>query len=130
MLQDKLRLQAQANSLEQRLEAVLQDKFLAKSFDAETPIDKTLAYLHSVIKVSSQCQHLLCALHVLSSRPDQQQLGAASPSIDTHDGGNGLADIGHVCVYSVTAQQVVDPLNTLLLTTCPSISYLPKLVMS
>lgn len=53
MLEDKLRLQQQANSLEERLEAVLHDKFHAKTFDAETPIDKTLAFLHSVIKVSS-----------------------------------------------------------------------------
>lgn len=59
MLEDKLRLQEQANSLEQRLEAVLHDKFHAKSFDAETPIDKTLAYLHNVIKVINLCQ-LLC----------------------------------------------------------------------
>ncbi len=51
MLEDKLRLQEQADSLSQRLEAVLHDKFERKSFDADTPIDKTLAYLESVIQV-------------------------------------------------------------------------------
>ena len=53
MLEDKLRLQQQADNLEQRLDAVLHDKFHTKSFDAATPIDKTLSFLHSVIKVSS-----------------------------------------------------------------------------
>ena len=53
MLQDKLRLQEQADSLSQQLEAVLHDKFERKRFDADTPIDKTLAYLHHVIKVRS-----------------------------------------------------------------------------
>lgn len=51
MLEDKLRLQEQADSLSQRLEAVLHDKFQRKSFDSDTPIDKTLAYLQSVIQV-------------------------------------------------------------------------------
>lgn len=51
MVEDKVRLQEQADSLSQRLEAVLHDKFERKSFDADTPIDKTLAYLQSVIQV-------------------------------------------------------------------------------
>jgi len=59
MLEDKLRLQEQADSLSQRLEAVLHDKFERKSFDAATPIDKTLAYLQSVIQV--QLARLLAA---------------------------------------------------------------------
>ena len=54
MLEDKLRLKEQADSLEQRLEAVLHDKFHAKAFDAQTPIDKTLAYLQNVIKVTCE----------------------------------------------------------------------------
>ena len=54
MLEDKLRLQQEADMLTQRLEAVLHDKFERKSFDADTPIDKTLAYLQCVIRV---CRH-------------------------------------------------------------------------
>ena len=52
MLEDKLRLQEEAEMLTQRLNAVLHDKFERKSFDADTPIDKTLAYLQCVIRVS------------------------------------------------------------------------------
>ena len=53
MEQERLQLQQQAESLAQRLEAVLSDKFVARSaFDADTPIDKTLAFLQDVIKVS------------------------------------------------------------------------------
>ena len=55
MLEDKLRLQEEADMLTQRLEAVLHDKFERKTFDADTPIDKTLAYLQCVIKVSFFC---------------------------------------------------------------------------
>ncbi|KAL3130461.1 hypothetical protein ABBQ38_008282 [Trebouxia sp. C0009 RCD-2024] len=67
MLEDKLRLQEQANSLEQRLEAVLHDKFHAKTFDAETPIDKTLAFLHNVIKGEvPPVQAALDLYHILS----------------------------------------------------------------
>lgn len=46
-----MRLQEQANSLSQRLEAALHDIFERNTFDADTPIDKTLAYLQSVIQV-------------------------------------------------------------------------------
>ena len=53
MLEDKLRIQAEADSLSQRLEAVLRDKFERRSFDADTPIDKTLGYLQCVIRVGS-----------------------------------------------------------------------------
>ncbi len=53
MEQERLQLQQQAESLAQRLEAVLSDKFVARTaFDADTPIDKTLAFLQDVIKVS------------------------------------------------------------------------------
>ena len=55
VVEDKVRLQEQADSLSQRLEAVLHDKFERKSFDADTPIDKTLAYLQSVIQVRFAC---------------------------------------------------------------------------
>lgn len=49
---EKDRLQQEADQLAQRLQAVLSEKFVERgSFDAETPIDKTLAYLQSVISV-------------------------------------------------------------------------------
>lgn len=52
MQQERLQLQQQAESIAQRLEAVLSDKFVARTaFDADTPIDKTLAFLQDVIKV-------------------------------------------------------------------------------
>ncbi|DBB07279.1 TPA: hypothetical protein ACH3X3_008783 [Trebouxia sp. C0006] len=67
VVEDKVRLQEQADSLSQRLEAVLHDKFERKSFDADTPIDKTLAYLQSVIQGSSlPVQAALDLYHILS----------------------------------------------------------------
>ena len=46
MDQEKAKLQQEADSLAQRLEAVLNDKFEPRtSFDADTPIDKTLNFL-------------------------------------------------------------------------------------
>jgi len=53
MQEGKLRLQQEAEKLAQQLQAVLNDKFVKKNtFDAETPIDKTLGYLETVISVS------------------------------------------------------------------------------
>lgn len=50
------KLQREANSLARRLEAVMHDKLKARTtFDATTPIDKTLEYLQNAIMVSSQC---------------------------------------------------------------------------
>lgn len=52
MDQEKAKLQQEADSLAQRLEAVLHDKFEPRtSFDADTPIDKTLNFLQSIIQV-------------------------------------------------------------------------------
>lgn len=49
---EKDRLQQEAEKLAQRLQAVLKGKFLERgSFDADTPIDKTLGYLQSIISV-------------------------------------------------------------------------------
>ncbi len=60
MQEEKLKLQQEAESLAQQLQAVLNDKFVSKStFDADTPIDKTLRYLQSMISVS------LCSFAVL-----------------------------------------------------------------
>ena len=65
MQEEQRKLQRKANSLAQRLEAVLHDKFTPRSgFDADTPIDKTLQFLQGVIAVSltthtiaSACMH-------------------------------------------------------------------------
>lgn len=55
MQQDRLRLELEAEALAQRLDAVLHDKFEHQSsgFDADTPIDKTLNFLHAFIAASS-----------------------------------------------------------------------------
>ena len=53
MQEEKVRLQQEAEHLAQQLQAVLKDKFVRRgTFDAETPIDKTLGYLENVISVS------------------------------------------------------------------------------
>ena len=53
MHEQQRKLQREANSLAQRLEAVLQDKFTPRTaFDADTPIDKTLKFLQECIGVS------------------------------------------------------------------------------
>lgn len=58
MDQEKAKLQQEADSLAQRLEAVLNDKFEPRtSFDADTPIDKTLNFLQSIISVSTCLPH-------------------------------------------------------------------------
>ena len=55
MSEEKERLRQEADSLAERLEAVMHDKFNPRqSFDADTPIDKTLNFLQSFIAVSSQ----------------------------------------------------------------------------
>ena len=54
MVEEKLQLQRQADSLVHRLDVVLHDKFKSTktAFDADTPIDKTLSYLQGIIKVT------------------------------------------------------------------------------
>ena len=52
MCEEKARLQQEADSLAQRLEAVMHDKFKPRAaFDADTPIDKTLNFLQAFIAV-------------------------------------------------------------------------------
>ena len=53
ILEEKLQLQRQAESLVHRLDVVLHNKFESTklAFDADTPIDKTLSYLQGIIKV-------------------------------------------------------------------------------
>lgn len=59
MQEEKARLQHEAEKLAQRLQAVLSEKFVRRgTFDAETPIDKTLGYLQSIMSVSG-AQHFL-----------------------------------------------------------------------
>ena len=54
MQEEKACLQQEAEKLAQQLQAVLSEKFVRQgTFDAETPIDKTLGYLQSVISVSA-----------------------------------------------------------------------------
>jgi len=56
MQEEKLKLQEEAEKLAQQLQAVLNDKFVRRNtFDAETPIDKTLGYLETIISVSLPC---------------------------------------------------------------------------
>lgn len=63
MSEEKERLRQEADSLAQRLEAVMHDKFNSRaSFDADTPIDKTLHFLQSFIAVCTP----LCALATTS----------------------------------------------------------------
>lgn len=52
--QEKAKLQQEADSLAEQLEAVLLDKFATSgtSFDADTPIDKTMKFLQSIIMVT------------------------------------------------------------------------------
>ena len=74
MQEEKLQLQQEAEKLAQQLQAVLSDKFARRStFDADTPIDKTLGYLQSIIGVSVTLpvimhKVLLAAYYILSSQ--------------------------------------------------------------
>lgn len=53
MHEEQRKLEREARSLALRLDAVLKDKFTPRtSFDADTPIDKTLKFLQKVIAVS------------------------------------------------------------------------------
>ena len=65
--EEKVRLEAEAQALAQQLQAVLSDKFSPQTdFDADTPIDKTLKILQTVIGVgSSIAVHLSAAAEPL-----------------------------------------------------------------
>ena len=63
--QEQRRLEQEAEGLAQRLDAVLQDKFASSSFDSDTPIDKTLGYLQSIIKVLLVCIHIVLVVAAL-----------------------------------------------------------------
>lgn len=60
--EEKGRLEAEAQALAQQLQAVLCDKFSPQTdFDADTPIDKTLKILQTVIGVSKRIVYLSAA---------------------------------------------------------------------
>ncbi|KAL0032220.1 hypothetical protein WJX77_011595 [Trebouxia sp. C0004] len=61
--QEKAKLQQEADSLAEQLEAVLHDKFATTStgFDADTPIDKTMKFLQSIIMELSIDEGKFCA---------------------------------------------------------------------
>ena len=78
--QEKAKLQQEADSLAEQLEAVLHDKFATNTtgFDADTPIDKTMKFLQSIIMVSrtsclydgdmmTGCSPSACRPHVISN---------------------------------------------------------------
>lgn len=63
--EEKRQLQLEAHSLAERLEAVMHDKFVPRAgFDADTPIDKTLDFLQSLIGAS----HPLTLMHILATQ--------------------------------------------------------------
>ncbi|KAL0048533.1 hypothetical protein WJX82_005213 [Trebouxia sp. C0006] len=72
MQQEQDRLQHQASSLADQLQAVLQEKrhWRRLSFDAETPVDKTLNYLQSVICGQAQSSDTALELFNLLSSSD------------------------------------------------------------
>ena len=66
MHEEQRKLEREARSLALRLDAVLKDKFTPRgSFDADTPIDKTLKFLQEVIAVSL-CSSIAVGAEVVS----------------------------------------------------------------
>ncbi|DBA85163.1 hypothetical protein WJX79_004941 [Trebouxia sp. C0005] len=72
--QEQRRLEQEAEGLAQRLDAVLQDKFASYSFDSDTPIDKTLGYLQSIIKGKPPSVHTAVELYNVLSKSDTASL--------------------------------------------------------
>ena len=61
---EKEAFQQEALDLAKRLEAVIHDKFIPKShIDADTPIDKTLNFLHAFVAVCTFAQLTLIVIH-------------------------------------------------------------------
>ncbi len=73
MQEEQTRLQLHASSLADRLDAVLEEKRHRRqiTFDSETPVDKTLNYLQSIISVSmlTNAQPCLCACSTFIAAP-------------------------------------------------------------
>ncbi|KAL3158778.1 hypothetical protein ABBQ32_011505 [Trebouxia sp. C0010 RCD-2024] len=68
---EKDRLQQEADKPAQQLQAVLSEKFVQQStFDAETPIDKTLGYLQSIISGKTPPLHQALELHSILTQSD------------------------------------------------------------
>lgn len=70
---EKEAFQQEALDLAKRLEAVIHDKFIPKShIDADTPIDKTLNFLHAFVAVRNSTHiHYVArhTTHLLLHRP-------------------------------------------------------------
>ncbi len=59
--EEKQRLEKEAQSLAQQLQAVLNDKFVPqRDFDADTPIDKTLKMMQTIIGVRTFVLLMCC----------------------------------------------------------------------
>ncbi|KAL0024765.1 hypothetical protein WJX79_003822 [Trebouxia sp. C0005] len=124
MQEEQRKLQREANSLAQRLEAVLHDKFTPRSgFDADTPIDKTLQFLQGVIagdmppvQTALDLYHILSESdtnlrqpvglesqllqHSLGSEVGQSMLQLLQGNSSAPRGGEGLIISGPVCMLS------------------------------
>lgn len=68
--EEAVRLQKEASALQERLQAVLHDKFHHQrhSFDAETPIDKALNFLSNFIAVCHLCV-VFVVVHAVHTAP-------------------------------------------------------------
>ena len=95
MHEEQRKLEREARSLALRLDAVLKDKFTARtSFDADTPIDKTLKFLQEVIAVSIcscecgsafwMCKLLNCFDAIAAKRSSTAQHSTAQHSTAQH----------------------------------------------
>ena len=88
--EEKQRLELEAHTLAQQLQAVLSDKFAPQTgFDADTPIDKTLKMLQSIIGVTpppppppqlcaAQCHCLFAVCHAVEPQCTAGMLAAAA----------------------------------------------------
>ena len=64
---EKEAFQQEALDLAQRLDAVIHDKFIPKShIDADTPIDKTLNFLHAFVVVRNSTHIIYTTPHTYS----------------------------------------------------------------
>ena len=85
---EKEAFQQEALDLAQRLDAVIHDKFIPKShIDTDTPIDKTLNFLHAFVTVSlvihlASCSVLLYVHSLLSVAVVNSILHETRPSAD------------------------------------------------
>ena len=102
--QDKQRLESEAAELAQRLDAVMQDKFAhqSSSFDADTPIDKTLNFLQSFIAVSSMT-------HCLKKVVTGCRNGCAQSTIKVQQSLNAALSIKSVSSTDIITKHTAQP---------------------